>query len=62
MSGTHINRARPNKYINIILDKNYNKIMPKLVNNHSGFDIKYLKTYVINYNPYYTNQFEKFLR
>ena len=61
MSGTHINKARPNKYIDIILDKNYNKIVLKPVNNCPGFDINYLRVYVINYNSYYANQFEKVL-
>ena len=62
MSGTHINRPRPNKRIDIILDKDYNKIVPKPVNNCPGFDINYLRAYVINYNFYYANQFERFLR
>ena len=61
MSGTHINRARPNKCIDTILDKDYNKIVPKPVNNRPGFDINYLRAYVINYNSYYANQFEKVL-
>ncbi|RIA87136.1 hypothetical protein C1645_828243 [Glomus cerebriforme] len=61
MTGIHINRSRPNKCIDIILDKDYNKIVPKLVNNHPGFDIEYLRGYVINYNSYYANQFEKVL-
>src|ERR1700722_18453294 len=61
MSGTHINRPRPNKCIDTILDKDYNKIVPKLVNNYPGFDINYLRTYVINYNCYYANQFKKIL-
>ena len=61
MLKTHINRARPNKYINTILDKNYNKIVPKLINNHSRFNINYLRAYIINYNSYYINQFKKFL-
>ena len=29
MSRTHINRPRPNKCIDIILDNDYNKIVPK---------------------------------
>jgi hypothetical protein len=32
MSGTHINRARPNKCIYIILDKIFNKSVPKPTN------------------------------
>ncbi|UZO05875.1 uncharacterized protein OCT59_026213 [Rhizophagus irregularis] len=59
MSGTHINRARLNKCIDTVLDKDYNKIMLKPVNNHSRFDIHYLRAYIINYNSYYANQFEK---
>ena len=60
-TGTHINRTRPNKCIDIILDKNYNKIVPKSINNHPEFNINYLKVYVINYNNYYANQFKKIL-
>ncbi|PKC58306.1 hypothetical protein RhiirA1_471161 [Rhizophagus irregularis] len=59
MSGTHINRARLNKCIDTVLDKDYNKIMLKPVNNHFRFDIHYLRAYIINYNSYYANQFEK---
>ncbi|GES80243.1 hypothetical protein GLOIN_2v1770221 [Rhizophagus clarus] len=59
MSGTRINRPRPNKCIDIILDKDFNKIVPKPVNNHPVFDIEYLRACVINYNIYYANQFEK---
>ena len=59
MSKTYINKPRPNKCINTILDKDYNKIVPKSVNNHSGFDINYLRAYIINYNCYYANQFKK---
>ncbi len=61
MSETHINKVRPNKCIDTILDKDYNKIVPKSVNNHPEFDINYLRTYVINYNSYYANQFKKVL-
>ena len=62
MSGTHINRPRSNKCIDTILDKDYNKIVPKPVNNRPGFDINYLRAYVINYNSYYANQFKKVLK
>jgi len=66
MSGTHINRPRSNKCIDTILDKDYNKIVSKPVNNHPGFDINYLRqrhgAYIINYNSYYANQFEKVLK
>ena len=61
MSETHINRPRSNKCIDIILNKDYNKMIPKSINNHSEFDIEYLRVYIINYNYYYTNQFKKIL-
>ena len=61
MTGTHINRTRPNKCINIILDKDFNKIVPKPINNRPGFDINYLRAYAINYSPSYANKFEKVL-
>ena len=48
MSGIHINRPRPNKCIDIIFNKDYNKIVPKPINN-----------LIINYNCYYANQFKK---
>jgi hypothetical protein len=61
MSETQINRTRFNKCIDIILDKDFNKIVPKLINNRLGFDINYLRSYVKNYSSYYANQFEKIL-
>src|SRR5215208_3028307 len=61
MSETQINRTRSNKCIDIILDKDYNKIVPKPINNRPGFDINYLRAYVKNYSSYYANQFEKIL-
>ncbi|GBC04066.1 hypothetical protein RclHR1_00550011 [Rhizophagus clarus] len=45
--GTRINRPRPNKCIDIILDKDFNKIVPKPVNNHPVFDIEYLRAYLM---------------
>ena len=47
MSGTHINRARHNKYINIILDNDFNKSVPKPTNLRSGYKMKYIKKYYI---------------
>jgi len=61
MSGTHIKRPRPNKCIDIILDKDFNKIVPKPVNNRPGFDIEYLRAYIMNYCSSYANEFEKLL-
>ena len=45
MSGTHINRARSNKCIYIILDKIFNKSVPKPTNLHPGYEMKYIKNY-----------------
>src|SRR4051794_802089 len=56
MSGTHINRPRPGKYIDIILDKVYNKSVPKLINLRSEYDIKYIRN---RYDFLYSGQFEK---
>jgi hypothetical protein len=36
-------------FSNIILDKWFNKIVPKLINNYSGYDMKYISTYIVNY-------------
>ncbi len=35
--------------IDIILDESFNKIVPKPVNNHSGWDMKYVSVYMRNY-------------
>ncbi len=35
--------------INIILDKSFNKVIPKSVNNHPGWDMKYVSAYMRNY-------------
>ena len=45
MSGIHINRSRPNKYIYIILDKIFNKFVPKPTNLHSDYEMEYIKNY-----------------
>ena len=59
MSGTHINRPRPNKIIDIILDKVYNKSVPKPINLRSGYDIEYIKN---RYGFLYPGQFEKMVK
>ena len=35
--------------INIILDERYNKVVPKPINNHSGYDMKYVSAYMRNH-------------
>src|SRR4051794_15096144 len=56
MSGTHINRPRPGKYIDIILDEVYNKSVPKPINLRPGYDIEYIRN---RYGFLYPGQFEK---
>ena len=56
MSGTHINRPRPNKCIDIILDNDYNKIVSKPTNLRPGYDIEYIRN---RYGFLYPGQFEK---
>src|SRR5947199_5236824 len=56
MSGTHINRPRPGKFIDIILDEIYNKSVPKPINLRPGYDIDYIRKRYGFYNP---GQFEK---
>ncbi|RIA94653.1 hypothetical protein C1645_817708 [Glomus cerebriforme] len=56
MSGIHINRPRPNKCIDIILDEVYNKSVPKPINLHPGYDIEYIRNC---YSFLYPGQFEK---
>ncbi|PKY59018.1 hypothetical protein RhiirA4_514131 [Rhizophagus irregularis] len=58
MSGTHINRPRPNKCIDIILDNDYNKIVPKPINLRPGYDIEYIRN---RYGFPYPGQFEKMI-
>ena len=56
MSGSHINRPRPGKCIDIILDKVYNKSVPKPINLRPGYDIEYIRN---SYRCPYPGQFEK---
>ena len=56
MSGNIVNRSRPGKFIDIILDKVYNKSMPKPINLRPGYDIEYIKSYC---HIYSIEQFEK---
>ena len=56
MSGTHINRPRPNKFIDIILDEVYNKSVPKPINLRPGYDIEYIRN---QYGFLFPGQFEK---
>ncbi|GES94262.1 hypothetical protein GLOIN_2v1792321 [Rhizophagus clarus] len=56
MSGTYINRPRPNKWIGIIIDKYYNKTVPKPINLRPGYDIEYIR------NRYqFPDKFEKMI-
>ncbi|SRR6266542_752355 len=56
MSGTHISRPKLNKYIDIILDNDYNKIVPKSINLRPKYDIEYIRNC---YGFSYPDQFEK---
>ena len=56
MSGNIVNRPRPNKCIDIILDNDYNKIVPKPINLRPGYDIEYIRN---RYGIPYPGQFEK---
>ncbi len=56
MSGTHINRPRSNKWIDIIIDNDYNKIVPKPINLRPEYDIEYIRN---SYGFPYPGQFEK---
>ena len=58
MSGTYINRPRPNKCIDIILDKVYNQFVPKLINFCPEYDIEYIRN---SYSFPYSGQFEKMI-
>jgi len=58
MSENIINRPRPNKCINIILDKVYNQFVPKPINLHPGYDIEYIRNC---YGFPYPGQFEKMI-
>ena len=35
--------------VNIILDKEFNKVVPKPVNNRPGYDMRYISAYMRNY-------------
>ncbi|GES96465.1 hypothetical protein GLOIN_2v986619 [Rhizophagus clarus] len=56
MSGNIVNRPRPGKYIDIILDEVYNKSVPKPINLRPGYDIEYIRNH---YGFLYPGQFEK---
>ena len=56
MSGNIVNRPRPGKFIDIILDKVYNKSVPKPTNLRPGYDIEYIRN---RYGFLYPGQFEK---
>jgi hypothetical protein len=56
MSGNIVNRPRPGKYIDIILDEVYNKSVPKPINLRPGYDIEYIRN---RYGFLYPGQFEK---
>jgi hypothetical protein len=56
MSGTHINRPRPEKFIDIILEEDFNKSVPKPTNLRPGYDIEYVRN---RYHFPYPGQFEK---
>ncbi|CAB5371090.1 unnamed protein product [Rhizophagus irregularis] len=56
MSGNIVNRPRPNKCIDIILDKVYNNSVPKPINLCPGYDIEYIRNC---YGFPYPSQFEK---
>ena len=58
MSGNIVNRPRPGKYIDIILDEVYNKSVPKPTSLRPGYDIEYIKAHCGYHNP---DQFEKTL-
>ena len=56
MSGNIVNRPRPGKFIDIILDEVYNKSVPKPINLRPGYDIEYIRN---RYGFLYPGQFEK---
>ena len=56
MSGNIVNRPRPGKYIDIILDEVYNKSVPKPINLRPGYDIEYIRN---RYGFLYPGQFKK---
>ncbi|GBC05315.1 hypothetical protein RclHR1_06170019 [Rhizophagus clarus] len=58
MSGTYINRPGPNKWIGIIIDKYYNKTVPKPINHRPGYDIEYIRN---TYQFPFPDKFEKMI-
>ncbi|GBC04946.1 hypothetical protein RclHR1_05970003 [Rhizophagus clarus] len=58
MSGTYINRPGPNKWIGIIIDKYYNKTVPKPINLRPGYDIEYIRN---TYQFPFPDKFEKMI-
>src|SRR5688572_23959174 len=59
MSGNIVNRPRPNKCIDIILDKVYNESVPKPINLRPGYDMEYIRNC---YGFPYPGQFEKMVK
>ena len=58
MSGNIVNRPRPNKFIDIILDKVHNQSVPKPNNLRPGYDIEYIRN---SYGCPFPGQFEKMI-
>ena len=46
--------------VNIILDKEYNKVVPKPINNRPGYDMRYISAYIRNYS--YGTDLEKIIK
>ena len=59
MSENIVNKPRPNKCIDIILDKVYNQSVPKPINLRPGYDIEYIRN---SYRFPYPDQFEKMVK
>src|SRR4051794_35686008 len=58
MSENIVNKPRPNKFIDIILDEVHNQSVPKLINLRSEYDIKYIRNC---YSFPYPDQFKKMI-
>ena len=58
MSENIVNRPRPNKFIDIILDEVHNQSVPKLINLRPEYDIEYIRNC---YGFPYSGQFEKMI-
>ncbi|RGB23967.1 hypothetical protein C1646_676724 [Rhizophagus diaphanus] len=56
MSGNIVNRPRPGKFIDIILDEVFNKSVPKPINLRPEYDIEYIRN---SYGFLYPGQFKK---